>query len=310
MFQFEISSTDELRALAGKKVGLVQLIRVARAIERLQKGLEAVFLMGKPTAGISKHAIRFYEQLSDHIRSAPTDKILGDIDTLDQSIAANIDAILDIAARSTASLEEQRAAYPPQDDQQNLAKMLDDFRRRAQTAVSLRVVLKERGIPVPPLNLAALEQLIQVNLNRLDSQEKEYKTRIETHIVEMQGDIALILENPQHPEGIRAELKTIQQGLVADLRHLYSGRSLDQLPFSIVKFGVDESGENIESAAPMPDARSEQGKQSSALVEKAGGVSGTEYSGGFFAKVRAWLNTPPEVTWAMLSRKDKGSLKK
>ncbi|MBI5041580.1 MAG: hypothetical protein HZB57_10420, partial [Gammaproteobacteria bacterium] len=132
MFQFEISSTDELRALAGKKVSLVQLIRIAQAIERLQKGLEAVVLMGKPASGISKHAIRFYEQLSDHIRSAPTDKILGDIDTLDQSIAANIDAILDIASRSTESLEEKRAAYPRHDDQQSLAKMLDDFRRRAQ----------------------------------------------------------------------------------------------------------------------------------------------------------------------------------
>ncbi|MBI5462223.1 MAG: hypothetical protein HY941_08580 [Gammaproteobacteria bacterium] len=305
MFQFEISSTDELRALAGKKVGLVQLIRVAQAIERLQKGLEAVVLMGKPSSGIPKHAIRFYEQLSDHIRSAPTDKILSDVDKLDQSIAANIDAILDIASRSTESLEERRTTSARQGEPRSLTKMLDDFRRRAQTAVSLRVLLKERGVPVPPLNLAELEQLVQVNLKRLDSQEKEYKTRIETHIVEMQSDIALILENPHYPEAIRAELKTIQQGLVADLRHLHSGKGLDQLPFSIVKLGVDESREHTEPATPLPEPQ-----QHDTSAEKTGGMVETGFSGGFFAKIWAWLNTPPEVTWAMLGRQGKDSTKK
>lgn len=303
MFHFETNSTDDLRALAAKKVGLIRLIQVARGIERLQKGLEAVVLTGKTSAGISKHVIRFYEQLSEHIRTAPTDRLRSDIEKLDRTIADNIGTILDIASRSTDSLEERPVAAPRKESQQDLIRMLDDFRRRAQTAVSLRVILKERGMSVPPLNLAALEQQIQANLERLNTQEQEYKARIESHILDMQADILLLLENPSHPPTIREELVSIQQGLETDLRHLRSGRPIDQLPFSVVKLGMDQAGDDIEPAAAAPE-HTQQPRPDTRRTNVP-----TEYSGGFFARLWLWLKTPPDVTWAMLSRKGKGSAK-
>lgn len=128
----EINVSEDLKALEHKKSALKKVMKIARAVEQLRYGLEAVVLLGKPTARISHQALHIFEALSEKIRIQPTKKIQESVKKLDTVIANNLNDITELARpENEAELHEQVA-----EDEvlaAHIDKLIQDYRKSAQT---------------------------------------------------------------------------------------------------------------------------------------------------------------------------------
>ena len=175
----EVNVSEELKALEHKKCALEKVMKIARAVEQLRYGLESVVLLGKPTASISHQALHIFEALSEKIRVQPTQKIQESVEKLNGVIANNLNTIMELARpENEAVLHEQVAS----DDElaAYIEKLIQDYRKSAQTAVALRVVLRERGVPTTPIKWSVNTVNIRTQITELNNQEHHYRNKIKS----------------------------------------------------------------------------------------------------------------------------------
>jgi len=291
--------SKELRVLRSKKETLQNVIKIARALSRLHQGLQAVLLLGRAASKVPKHAVRFYDALSEEVKHLPTNVLQQDLRAVDRLVRQDFDSILAIADASDAHFPVGAAVEPVRDDA--LAhKLLDEFRRRAQTAVCLRVILRERGITTAPLALPVPEEILQKQIDVLEKKETHYKARIRSDVIAMKSEVEALLTNAAFPDAIKQELRQTQLGLQQDLDHIDAGKDLDNLPFPI------EAVESAETAhAPYEIADTEI---KSAAIKKATTRPHSPLPAppalGFFRKLWLWLTNPTREPWKKIGTKE------
>lgn len=288
--------SDELRILRSKKETLQNVVKIAQAVNRLQKGLQAALLMGGPISRTSRHAIKFFADFQAEVNHQPSNILQQDLQELDRLVRADFGRILAIAHASEKYLPLTPTAPDSASDPESAAinKLLDEFRRRAQTAICLRIILRERGIASQPLELPVPEEVIQKQITVLEEKEKRFKEKIRTDVVAMQRDVDAMLSNASFPDAIKRELADTRLGLQRDLEHIDAGKDLDDLPFPV------EAIESVE-AAPAPFDAAPSKIQSAAV--RSATTPGYQHKPskavkrGFFLRVWIWANTPEDVTW-------------
>lgn len=280
----------ELRRLRSRKEALQSVIKIARAIERLQKALHAVLLMGQPATAIPKQALRYYNELSREIKNRPTNTLRQDLVELDRRIKTDLQDIIALARQSET--EFASATTPVGDDElDRINKRLDEFRRLSQTAVCLRILLRERGITAPPMALPVPEQSIQQHIQALDHKEREYKSRLRTNIVALKTDLDALLARGGFPESVMRELAASRAALQSNLEHLDAGKELDTLPFAVEVTEAAPGAPPDMPATPNPAPAPRQ--------------DADDEPTGFFARLWRWLNSPWSVRWSQTRTHDK-----
>lgn len=301
--------SDELRILRSKKETLQNVVKIAQAVNRLQKGLQAALQMSGPISRTSRHAIKFFADFQAEVNHQPSNILQQDLQELDRLVRADFGRILAIAHASDKYLPLTPASTENPADPENAAinKLLDEFRRRAQTAICLRIILRERGIASQPLELPVPEELIQKQIAALEEKEKVFKTKIRADIVTMQRDVDAMLSNASFPDAIKHELAETRRGLQLDLEHIDAGKDLDDLPFSV------EAIESVESAPAAFETTPSQ-KQSTTTRSTASPGHHAKASKvvkrGFFLRIWIWSNTPEDVTWERTRHDDVWPVKK
>ncbi len=291
--------SKELRVLRSKKETLQNVIKIARALARLHQGLQAVLLLGRASSKVPKHAVRFYDALSEDVKHLPANVLQQDLKAVDRLVRQDFDSILAIADANETHFPmgtPQAVAESQSQDEARVHKMLDEFRRRAQTAVCLRVILRERGIATAPLALPVPEPVLQKQIEVLEKKETHYKVKIRTDVLAMKADVEALLENTAFPDAIKGELKQTQLGLQLDLEHIDAGKDLDDLPFPI---------EAVESAETVlaPHALADTHTKSPAPPKAATPPRAPLAEMGFFCKLWLWLNNPMREPWSKIGTK-------
>jgi hypothetical protein len=166
----------------------------------------------------------------------------------------------------------------------NPLNLLDEFKRTAQTAVSLKVLLKKRGVATEGLVLPVPRDAIQQQLRHLDEQEQQQRVRARDKITEMKQDIDRMLENPAYPEAMKSMLKDVQRNLDRDLKRIDSGGSLAGLSF------IADAGDV--AALEVPEE----------IVVEAPSVDAETETRGFSQMASRWLNTPWDTGWDDIKR--------
>lgn len=289
--------SDELRLVRQHKETLQHVIKIARAVARLHKGLQAVLLLGRPTFKIPKHAIRFFDELSADVKQLPAKTLQQDLAAVDRLVRADFDKILAVALDNEVHFPSNMTPSDQGRSHENevIHRLLDDFRRRAQTAVCLRVILRERGISTAPLTLPVAEEIIQQQIVTLEQKESRYKTKIRNEVSALQRDVDALLSKPTLPDPVKRELQETRAGLQLDMEHIDAGKDLDNLPFPI---------ESVESATPSSiEIGRPSDIQNAAIpnVPDPAAEAAVEKKRGFFATLQLWLNTPWQVSWKKIS---------
>jgi len=295
--------SKELRALRSKKETLQNVIKIARALSRLHQGLQAVQLLGRASSKVPKHAVRFYDALSEDVKHLPVNILQQDLKAVDRLVRQDFDNILAIADAGDAHFPDNMAPAGVTESGQEDArvhKMLDEFRRRAQTAVCLRVILRERGITTAPLALPVPEEKLQKQIDVLEKKETHYKAKIRADVAAMKNDVEALLKNASFPDAIKQELRQTQLGLQQDLEHIDAGKDLDDLPFQI---------ESVESAEPAraPQEFADSGIKSAVIPNAATRPHAPPPAPptlGFFRKLWLWLTNPMREPWSKVGTQD------
>jgi hypothetical protein len=116
-------------------------------------------------------------------------------------------------------------------DAQSPVQLLNAFKRTAQTAVSLRVLLHKRGIQTPGSALTVSSEVLKRHLIHLNQQERLQRGRIRTGIEEMKDDVLNMMDNPDYADATRAMLRDAAGNLERDLQLLEHGAPVGCLSF-------------------------------------------------------------------------------
>jgi hypothetical protein len=286
----EVNISDEIKALQHKKDALEKVMKIARAVEQLRYSLEAVVLLGKPTGSVSKQFFHVYESLSEKIRIQPTKKIQQSIERLDGVIASHLNTIMEIARpENYQALQEQITADEALGN--NIDQLVREYRKNAQTAVALRVALRERGVPTSPIKWAIKNDVIQTQIAQIKNKESHYRKKVKTEIINLQADARLVANNPNLPRETRDSAAHMHDMLQRDLDHINAGKDIASMPFFVEVVELRE-GAAVEKTQEPQDETPQQ-----VVTEAPPPAAPPKAGGGFFYRLWRWVTTPPSVTW-------------
>lgn len=275
---------NDIANIEEKRQVLEQIVTITRAIEHMQEGLNSVLVLGVSSADMPQEALHLYSTVSDNLRSLPITKIKEYLRNLEKLVKAQLEKILrfagvDFNAESSADLLQAADA----NTQKTPLQLLEDFKRTAQTTVSLRVLLRKRGVATAGSVLPVSKKLIREQMEYLQVQETQQRRKAKLKIVEMQEDIARMIDNPAYPDAMKQMLAEVQHNLRLDVQALAAGAPLGSLSFvadADELTGLGQAREDMEieeiEAAPAP---------------------GAEREVGFSEAASRWLNSPWDVSW-------------
>jgi hypothetical protein len=285
------ASLSHLRDIGARKALLKHVIEIAQNAERIQEGLQALLILGKGAFRMPPGALRFFEGISDHVRDQPAIKLLESLGVLENLIKNDLDTIL--ALSQIDGMDENATAMVANISLgQDIPTLLNEFRRRAQTAVSLRILLRKRGAPVAAMVIPVPESVIEERIGELEKKERLYANRVQAEIVSMQKDIDNLLGNPDYPETAKHELRGVREDLEKNLAHIRSGRKIEDLPVAFEELGVVSANQSDYSSDIFNDSG----------APRASTVTEEQYAHenkrrGFLFQLWTWLTTPTSVSW-------------
>jgi len=279
--------TQDVAALERKRQILEQIVDITRAIETMQESLNAVLVMGVASKDLPDEALKLYSSLSGSMRNLPVNRIKEYHANLEIIVKKQLNRILNYSGIDfSADDQVEFITLSSEGDQQSPVEMLNAFKRTAQTAVSLRVLLRKRGVATPGCVLPASAELIKQHLNHLNQQEQVQRSRVRSKIEEMQADIARMIDNPAYPQAMKAMLREVRGNLDQDLQLLARGVPIQRLSF------VAETDEILvtEVAGEYPEVEE-------IVLEGHAPVPHPPAKTGFSETAIRWLNSPWDVSW-------------
>ena len=278
---------EDISAIEEKRRVLEQIVEIAQAIEHMQDSLDSVLILGVSSKEMPEGALDLYSALSENLRNLPVKKIKEYLVNLERIIKNQLEKILHFAGIDFASDEAIETLYLASDgSEQSPLQLLEEFKRTAQTAVSLRVLLRKRGVATPGSGLPVPAETIHRQIESLDVQEQQQRGRIKHKIVEMQDDIGRMIDNPGYPEGMKQLLQEVRANLNKDLQNIDKGAPLSALSFVSDADELSGLQEPPEAATSLPVQTVETDQT------------------GFSAAASRWLNSPWDVSWNQIKKQD------
>lgn len=291
--------------LKEKRDALKKLIQITQAVGRLNMGLQATLLLGKPSSQISKRAIAAYETLSEKTRMLPAEQLKMRSARLDEMAHKTLGRILEIAAFDDNQLEQSLHVQQGKNEEQtqSLDEFLTQFRRNAQTAIAIRVLLRERGVFTPAVTWPFPEKEIKSRITLLKKKENTQRSKIKENIKTMQMDVQNILYNSNMPEELKNIAQRAQTDLGKNLNHLESGKSLDEMPITVevIELSAVEDCEDIPQEYHPP-------AMDSGKTNKLQPIKNAHL--GFVDKLKIWIDTPWSTSWKGIDSKSQEHLNK
>jgi len=287
----EENSVSTLQDIDERRKLLQKVVAVARAIEDLQHSLNAVLVLGDTETQLPKNAYQLYQNLSNKVRDESTETIQEYYDKLQALITSELSKII-----AYSSLEEDESGNLPFTE--DALALLQRFRREAQTTVSLRILLKERGVAVSGSTFAIPANEIRTQLTNLDKKERKQRKKVHFQIRLMQEELKAMIKSDSFSDEMKQPMKQALAGLDADLKVIDSGRSIDSMELSF------EAVETEEKLYAAEDQKAEDRQSSTKQATEK-----PKEKIGFFQKLVRWLNSPWSVSWRQAGKKGKRSAK-
>lgn len=290
----KISSSTDLKILEDKREALERAVKIALHIERLHSSLEATLLMGRPTSELPEDALAILEELEGSVKSRPINRLKESLAALEKIVQSRLSQILQISEMDAEALIASGAG--------EIEALLSDYRKQAQTAIALRILLHSRGVVTAPTELHVPAEQIRARLTVVEQKERSYRKIIKTEIVVMITEAARMLANEGLSPSMRQFLVASNDDLQRNLDHLDSGKKITSMPVAIEIIEMGEREISSFDTAPTPTQTTEV-----PAVQKQRLVAPMEHTPasspqvkkkmGFFARLIHWMSTPDQITW-------------
>ncbi|MCB1759628.1 MAG: hypothetical protein KDI68_07570 [Gammaproteobacteria bacterium] len=269
---------EDITAIETKRQVLEQIVSITQSIENMHTGLESILVLGAPSQEMPEEALELYNSISSNLRNLPVNTIREYLRNLESLIRVQIKSILRYA---DLDLEEEDSVeiltLSSNGSGKSPLEELEEFKRTAQTAVSLKVLLRRRGVASGGCQFPVPREMISAHVSSLEQQEQRQRARIRGKVEEMKAEIAAMIDNPAYPDGLKSILRGVQDDLGEDLDRIDKGLKLSSLSFVTDAGELSAIDENLLEPAPQP-------------VEVREPPSFTE-------SANLWLNTSWDVSW-------------
>lgn len=273
----DISDIDDKRKV------LEQIVNITTAIEQMQDSLHSCLVLGLPSKEFPKEALQLYKSLSGSIQHLPVSKVKEYLNNLETVINSQLKKILQLSGMNFSSDETVEILFLSSESEENsIIDLLNDFKRTAQTAVSLRVLLKKRGVSTPGSVMPVSREMIQQQLQHLEEEDKQQRSKIKVQIMEMKESLQVMIENPAYPEAMKSMLTGVMDNLENDLHCIDAGGKLEELSF------VTENQE-----LTVPEEQSEEQNQAVQQNEPDSNKQKSSLS----KAANRWLNSSWDTSW-------------
>ncbi|MDH5485063.1 MAG: hypothetical protein OEY43_07495 [Gammaproteobacteria bacterium] len=288
------SSTTELEIIDQKRQALQKLVKLTATLNRLHQGLQAVLLMGQSASEIPQKIIDKFKSLSDRLKSQPTETLKNTLSSTDLKIQSDIRHVLEISQKSEAELLLQMGA-----DNDRLTKTIDhdvhehvnDFKKKSQASIALRLALKGRKIIMRAFNLPVPRSFIEQQIRELDRREARCRKRIKTDIDSLQTDIKQILANPDCADEIKQQLHRVQQNLVENRACIDEGKTIEELPMLYESIELSATPYTIEEMDSVTPAIRQVNTQTQPAPNKK------IKKRSLLSMIIEWVHSPMSVKW-------------
>lgn len=286
---------QEIRALEEKRDALERAVKIALNIEHLHTSLEATLLMGQSSADIPEEALATFEKLESSTQGMPLDKLKQNLASLETAIKSKLDSILKIAEMDDDALIAS--------DPIATHKLLNNYRKLAQTAVALRVLLHARGEATDATELHVPTEQIRAKLTVVSQKERAYRKVIKTEMGSMITETERLLTNPGISDSMREFLTASNDDLQHNLDHLDSGKSITSMPVAVEMIEMSENEITTLDTAPSTAKANETPKvQKQTLftpmdTPQPQPATQQTKNKGFFRRIWEWATTPDDVSW-------------
>lgn len=286
------SSASKLALITEQRAALEMVVKISLAIARMQSGLESMLTLGRESSQLSQEHIKTFEVISDSIQHLPTDKLKSAVSHLDSYINKALHGVMDLVAQGEKLLTDASADSEKLDDiHKDIHSKLNTFRRKSQTAVVVRLLLRKRGINTVPFSLPISESIITEKISELEGKEKHCRHRIGKEIDTMEAYVDNLLETEGLPESTSEEMQEVKTSLQKNRQHLLSGKPIEELPivFEIVEMGEESKVYDLGSDVLNEEEPTQD--QAEPTTEQ------TRTRRGFFSRLKYWLTSPVNVRW-------------
>lgn len=299
----------EIRALEEKREALEKAVRIALNIERLHDSLAASLLLGEASSDIPREVVLTYTRLDESTKGQPIAALKQSLETLERVVRSNLGRILKISELDDEALVGPQAG--------RIEALLKDYKKQAQTAIALRVLLHSRGEATEPSELYVPAEQIRARLSVVEQKERAYRKVIRTEVVTMMTEAERMLAAEGLSDSMRQFLTASYQDMRDNLNHLDSGKSISSLPVAMEMVEMSEHEiSTLDTAPAASDARGsgddlpELQKQtlftpSETPMPPLGATTGPIRKKGFFRRLWEWATTPDSVTWRKLKSDSK-----
>ena len=174
------SVTEEILLLKQHRKSLDHVIKFTLGINRLQLSLESVLLLKKPTKEIPRDLLNVLGKISDGVANLPSNELMKRLNRIEDSIKSDMDNIMGIT-KNTDTID---ATTPNQaeDISDKLQLLINDFRRRINTAIVLKLHMRTRGIKVSETTIPVTAEELVTQVSKLVVEEKRCRTKTQDEL--------------------------------------------------------------------------------------------------------------------------------
>jgi len=301
------SATHELELIHDKKAALQKLVKLTANLNRLSQGLNSVLILGKSVTAIPPKIISNFKSISDKLKPLPTEKLQHSLTSTEIKIKNDIKQVLEITQKSEAELNEyllQNKNRPLSNAEEGFTEYINDFKKKGQTSIALRIALKTRNAIMTAFLLPVPEVFIKKQIKSLEKRESKYRKQIKKDLLSLFKDVTSLIEDKTITDEMKEELHNTRGQIIANIKHFNDGNNIEKMPIvfeSIELSGANNAIDNTIEEQPEP-VIVEPVEEIMAEVEE---IEIKPLKRSLSGRLWEWATTPTDHSWNDITKESK-----
>lgn len=255
------STTHELELIHQKKTALQRLVKLTSNLNMLSQGLQSTLLMGKPARSIPNAIVSSFKSITARLKPLPTNKLQNSLTATQIKLQGDIRHVLQLTQKQESEIEEYLTANSPGfmgNLEENFSDYVNDFKKKAQASIALRIVLAGRNALSSVFKLPVPESFVKKQIKTLDKREAKFKKRIKSELAGLFKEITLLIDSNSLPEELLSQLHHTRGQIINNINHFNAGKNIQDMPIMF---------ENIEVSTPNLPAETNSDSQPGTVPE-------------------------------------------
>jgi len=218
------SLLDDINELQSARDVFKHLYIQTKTIERLKENMEAVILLGDKNKKIPGNMLLLLKSLGQHIINQPVEELQQQFARLTRLLNHDLIKLHDIV------LHLKKHEHLDDYDFSQYHEIVEEYVRRARTAIAMRIALKQHEIEVESKIQGILDpQMLKNDIHYLRIKEKQAKHHMKFEISHIRDKIIALQNNPACPSEVLEHINQINFELDEILLSIEHNQTFDAL---------------------------------------------------------------------------------